>query len=123
MTLKSTVKPTKFEILITQDAQADLEQIHDFLVTHQSLKHANDILDDLSQSIKTLTTVPERCSHPRELLALGILEFRQLIHHRFRIIYRIIDRQVVIQLIADGRQDMQSLLSRRVMSLHSNHFH
>lgn len=112
-----TVKPPKFKILITKDAQADLEQIHDFLIRYQGLRYANDTLDELSQSIKTLTTLPDRGSHPRELLALGIVEFRQLIHQRFRIIYRVIDRQVVIQLIADGRQDMQSLLTRRVLAL------
>jgi len=33
-----------------------------------------------------------------------------------RLIYRHIDQQVVIYVIADGRRDMQSLLSRRVLS-------
>ena len=33
----------------------------------------------------------------------------------YRVIYRVIGKQVIIYLIADGRRDMQSLLSRRLL--------
>jgi toxin ParE1/3/4 len=118
-----TRKPAKFEILITQDAEDDLEQIHDFLAIHYDLKQANNALDEIYKAATTLATFPNRGSYPKELLALGILEFRQLVHKRFRIIYRVIGHQVSINLIADGRQDMQTLLTRRILSTHVNPFH
>jgi toxin ParE1/3/4 len=34
----------------------------------------------------------------------------------YRIICRIVERQVIIVLIADGRRDMQTLLARRLLS-------
>ena len=34
----------------------------------------------------------------------------------YRVIYRQIDQQVVIYVIADGRRDMQSLLARRLLA-------
>ena len=34
----------------------------------------------------------------------------------YRLIYRVMGRQVVIYLIVDGRRDMQSLLANRLLS-------
>lgn len=64
----------------------------------------------------SLATAPERGLIPRELAALGIQEYRQVFFKPYRVIYRQIDQQVVIYVIAEGRRDMQSLLSRRVLS-------
>ena len=33
----------------------------------------------------------------------------------YRVIYRVVDRDVAILLIADGRRDMQSLLATRLL--------
>ena len=62
-----------------------------------------------------LTALPDRGPHPKKLQALGIREFRQTFFKLYRLIYRIVGRQVLIYLIADGRRDMQSLLSRRLL--------
>ena len=62
-----------------------------------------------------LTRFPERGSYPRELLALGIKEYRQTAFKPYRVIYRVVGSQVVIHLIVDGRRDMQSVLARRLL--------
>ena len=49
------------------------------------------------------------------MLALGIKEYRQTIFKPYRVIYRVTERQVIIYLIADGRREMQSVLSRRLL--------
>lgn len=116
-------KISPFEIIITHDAEADLELIHDFLATHVDLKHANTTLDEISKAVSTLSTFPDRGSYPKELIELGIREFRQLISKRYRIIYRVLGNQVVINVIADGRQDMQALLARRVLIAYTNGLH
>lgn len=74
------------------------------------------MLDKLLEATESLSAFPARGSHPQELLALGIREYRQTFFKPYRIIYRVIGKQVVIYLIADGRRDMQSLLSRRLLS-------
>lgn len=114
-----TTKPVKFDIIITNDAEDDLEHIYEFLIEHADPQFANQTLDELERAIKTLDTFPNRGSYPKELVDLGIVEFRQLIYQRYRVIYRVIGQLVSIQLIADGRQDMQTLLTRRVMRVHS----
>lgn len=57
---------------------------------------------------------PERGSRPKELLALGIREYRQVFFKPYRAIYRVIGRRVYVYLVADGRRDMQTLLARRL---------
>ena len=51
----------------------------------------------------------------QELRLLGIKEYPQAFFKPYRIIYRVIDEQVVVYVIADGRRDMQTLLSRRLL--------
>jgi len=68
---------------------------------------------------------PERGSYPKELVGLGIKEYRQtglgIKEYRqtfikpYRVIYRVANSQVIIYLIADGRRDMQSVLARRLL--------
>lgn len=47
--------------------------------------------------------------------SVGIQEYRQLFFKPYQLIYRVLNQQVVIYLISDGRRDMQSLLARRLL--------
>lgn len=105
----------RYEVLLTEDAERDLEGIFDYIAEHDSFASANYVLDQVEESIESLKSFPERGSHPQELLALGIREYRQVFFKPYRLIYRTIDTRVVIYLIADGRRDMQSLLARRLL--------
>ena len=55
-----------------------------------------------------------RGTYPNELMAVGIREYREIYFKPYRIIYRMIEQQVYIMVIADGRRDMQTLLQRRL---------
>ena len=65
--------------------------------------------------VEGLAHFPERGSYPKELVALGIKEYRQTAFKPYRVIYRIVGDQVVIYLIVDGRRDMPSVLARRLL--------
>ena len=107
--------PVKFEVLLTAGAEQDLEAIHDYIAEFDSVANANHVLDRLMDVVEGLSTFPERGRYPKELLALGIKEYRQTSFKPYRVIYRIVGTQVIIFLIADGRRDMQSLLARRLL--------
>ncbi|RPH51397.1 MAG: type II toxin-antitoxin system RelE/ParE family toxin [Desulfobacteraceae bacterium] len=62
-----------------------------------------------------LSVSPGWGANPKELLALGLREYREIFFKPYRIIYRVMDKKVYILLIADGRRDMQSLLQRRLL--------
>jgi len=105
----------RHEVLITEGAERDLEEIYSYIAEAGSQHNAGHVLSRLFEIAESLATYPERGSHPSELLALGIREYRQVFFKPYRIIYRIIGKQVFIYVIADGRRDMQSLLSRRLL--------
>ena len=107
--------PAKFEVLLTEGAEQDLEAIHDYISEFDCVANANFVLDELMAVVESLSTFPERGSYPKELIGLGIKEYRQTIFKPYRVIYRITGSQVIIYLIADGRRDMQSLLARRLL--------
>jgi toxin ParE1/3/4 len=78
--------------------------------------NANHVLDELTDVVESLSKFPERGRYPKELVGLGIKEYRQTFFKPYRAIYRVTGSQVIIYLIADGRRDMQSVLARRLLA-------
>jgi toxin ParE1/3/4 len=105
----------RYEVLLTEGAERDLASICDYIAAFDSPAAADHVLDRLLKVTETLEIFPERGSHPRELLALGIREYRQTFFKPYRIIYRVIGECVYVYLIVDGRRDMQSVLARRLL--------
>ena len=108
-------KSAKFEVLLTQDAEQDLEAIYDYICEFDCIASANYVLDALMGVVENLSRLQERGSHPKELVGLGIKEYRQTFFKPYRVIYRVADTKVIIYLIADGRRDMQTVLARRLL--------
>jgi len=105
----------RFEVLLTEGAGSDLEELYDYIAEHDAPSKADYVLDRIEKVMETLATFPERGSYPKELLALGIREYRQTFFKPYRVIYRVIDERAYVYLIVDGRRDMQALLQRRLL--------
>lgn len=103
------------EVLLTEDAERDLEDLYSYIAEFDSPKNADYVLDRLLEVTESLATSPERGSLPKELRSLGIREYRQAFFKPYRVIYRVIGKQVIIYVIADGRRDTQNLLARRLL--------
>ena len=104
-----------FAVLLTNDAARDLDDLYDYIASHDTPQKADYVLDQIEKAFSTLSEFPERGAYPKELLALGIREYREVFFKPYRIIYRIMDKNVYVLLIADGRRDMQSLLQLRLL--------
>ena len=104
-----------FAVLLTNDAARDLDDLYDYIAAHDTPQKADYVLEQLEKAFSTLSEFPERGAYPKELLALGIREYREVFFKPYRIIYRIMDKNVYVLLIADGRRDMQSLLQLRLL--------
>ena len=105
----------RYDVLITQGAERDLEEIYDHIAESDSPEKADYVLRRLLEVVEQLAAFPDRGPHPKELQALGIREYRQTYFKPYRLIYRIVGKRVLIYLIVDGRRDMQALLSRRLL--------
>lgn len=104
-----------FVVRLTQGAERDLEALYDYLAEHRSVEEADALLDAILKKVESLERFPERGAGPKELAELGIRAFRQILHRPYRLVYQVLGRTVFVTLIADGRRDMQALLSRRLL--------
>ena len=104
-----------FAVLLTNDAARDLNDLYDYIAAHDTPQKANYVLEQIEKAFSMLSEFPERGAYPKELLALGIREYREVFFKPYRIIYRVMDKSVYVLLIADGRRDMQSLLQLRLL--------
>ena len=104
-----------FAVFLTTDSARDLNELYDYIAVHDSSRKADYVLEQIEKTFSTLSEFPERGVYPKELLKLGIREYREIFFKPYRIIYRVMDKNVYVLLVADGRRDMQSLLQRRLL--------
>lgn len=104
-----------FDVLLSSDAERDIEDIYRYVARADAPAKADRLLDALQAACVALSDLPDRGNVPKELASLGIADFREIHHPPYRIIYRIMGRQVVIYCVLDGRRDMQALLQRRLI--------
>ena len=107
----------RYEVLLTRGAEQDLEAIHDYIAEFDCIASADAVLDQLIEVVEALAQFSERGSYPKELLALGIKEYRQSLFKPYRVIYRVVGARVIISLIVDGRRDRVEALSGRVEAI------
>ena len=104
-----------FAVLLTNDAARDLNELYDYIAVHDSPRKADYVLEQIETTFSTLSEFPERGVYPKELLKLGIREYREVFFKPYRIIYRVMDKNVYVLLIVDGCRDLHSLLQRRLL--------
>ncbi|MBS3963252.1 MAG: type II toxin-antitoxin system RelE/ParE family toxin [Methylomonas sp.] len=92
-------RPSRYEVVLTQGAEQDLESIYDYIAEFDSMANANAVLDGLVAIVEGLAKLQERGSYPRELVGLGIKEYRQTVFKPYRVMYRVAGNQVIIYLI------------------------
>jgi len=106
-----------FQVFLTDDAAYDLEDLYDYIESHDAPEKADYVLDKIEEAFLSLSDNPERGAYPNELLAVGLREYREIYFKPYRIIYRIIAQRVYVMVSADGRRDMQTLLQRRLFQV------
>ena len=106
----------KYSVLVTEDAQRDLDDLHAYIASQDGIARADAVLDALGATLAKLAKSPNRGEYPSELLALGIRQFRQVHYKTYRALYQVTGSAVHVLVVADGRRDMQALLQRRLLA-------
>jgi toxin ParE1/3/4 len=104
-----------FQVFLTDDASRDVEELYDYIASRDITGKAEYVLDQIEKAFSSLSENPERGAYPRELLALGLREYREFFFKPYRIIYRVMANNAYVMVVADGRRDMQTLLLRRLL--------
>jgi len=105
----------RYEVILTKHALLDLEDIAYYIALHDRQEKAEQVAQRIEKALSSLVTLPNRGNHPRELLAMGNRSFREVHYKPYRIVYRVLDREVLVLIITDGRRDMRALLARRLL--------
>lgn len=102
----------RYEVRYLVSAKNDLYELLRFLADKESPARARHVLNRIRQLCDGLAS-----GHvPPELEEMGSRKFLELHYKPYRIIYQVAGALVYIHLVCDGRRDMQSLLSRRLLS-------
>ena len=104
-----------FTVFLTNDAERDLEEVADYIALQDGPTRSAEVLARIESAILGLEQNPLRGVPVRELLALGVSEFREVFFKPYRVIYRVAQKDVYVHLVADGRRDMTALLQRRLL--------
>jgi toxin ParE1/3/4 len=104
-----------FAVFLTADAVRDLEELYHYIALHDAPGKADQVLTKIEKTFSSLSESPERGAYPKELLTLGIRDYREIFFKPYRVIYRVTGDNVYVLLIVDGRRDMQALLQRRLL--------
>ena len=89
-----------FKVFITQNAQDDLRHIYSY-IAEDSISDAKIFVSELEEKTNTLSTLPERASYIPENVFFGT-DYRQLIHGKYRVIYRIDGKNVFVLRVIHG---------------------
>jgi toxin ParE1/3/4 len=105
----------KFEVIISEDAEKDLDAIYDFIALADGVEQAARIQDKLMDEILALEKLPARGKCPPEMLGLGIIDYREIQCPPWRIFYSINQDRVGVAAVLDGRRNMSVLLQQRLL--------
>ena len=89
-----------FKVFITENAQEGLRHIFSY-IAEDSISNAKIFVTELEEKINTLATLPERASYIPENVFFGT-DYRQLIHGKYRVIYRIGRNNVFVLRVIHG---------------------
>lgn len=104
----------RFEIEFGDGALSDLDEIASFMTEVRGRDEAAALVTALLDRAQTLGTFPRRGAVPKEMPELDEVDFRQIVHKQYRIIYLVTGSTVRVAMIADGRRDMPALLRERL---------
>lgn len=107
----------RFDVVITDAAEADLEAIYDWIAVNHSAGLAKEWLDKLVTAVESLDRFPSRGSLvPEAASAVGDTDVRQLSIAPYRVIYEPSDGRVAILMVVDARRDIEQMLRRRLLA-------
>jgi len=105
----------KYDVIFDQDAEEDLFDIYTYVAMNDSVERADRLLRALRQTCQTVRRPPLRGNIPTELFQIGVVEFRELHHKPYRVIYSLESTTVYVHCVLDGRRDIQTILQERLL--------
>jgi toxin ParE1/3/4 len=104
-----------FEIFLAIDAERDIIDIYEYIYYNDTPEKADYVYRKLKEKINNLSTHPERGHPPKEFEKIGIKEYLEIYFKPYRIIYQIVNKEISVHCVLDGRRDLEDLLHKRLL--------
>ena len=105
----------EYFVNMTQSAEDDLDEIIMFIAQNNP-QMALKIMEKIKAKVNALDHFPYRDSYVPELLAKNIKDYRQIIEHPWKIIYRIDKNIVNVLTIVDSRRNLKDILIKKLLT-------
>lgn len=105
----------KYKVNLISAAESDLLEIYKYVFTNDSEEKADYLYEKLYTTCKRLENYAHRGHIPPELKEFGVDDFLEIHFKPYRIIYRIVKKEVFVYSILDGRRNIQKLLHERLL--------
>ena len=105
----------KYRVFILKDAEQDILELYEYVALNDALSKAKKLIEKLEEKCKSLSEYANRGHIPPELDRVSIYNYLEIHYKPYRIIYQIIDKNVFIHCILDGRRDLTELLHERLL--------
>jgi len=105
----------KYNVYIISDAEEDIFSIYKYVAINDSVQKADTLLENIEEKISNLSDMANRGHTPPELERIGIYEYREIHYKPYRIIYQIIESDVYVHCVLDGRRELEDLLQERLL--------
>jgi len=104
-----------YNVYIIADAEEDIFSINKYVAINDSVQKAETLLGNIEEKISNLSELANGGHIPPELERIGIYEYREIHFKPYRIIYQIIESDVYVHCVLDGRRDLEDLLQERLL--------
>jgi toxin ParE1/3/4 len=105
----------KYGVYIISDAEEDIINLYNYIAISDSVDKAEQLLHKIQYTCSSLAELPNRGHIPPELERIGVIEYREIHFKPYRIIYQVVESNVYIHCILDGRKELQELLEKRII--------
>ncbi|MBN1274189.1 MAG: type II toxin-antitoxin system RelE/ParE family toxin [Candidatus Aminicenantes bacterium] len=105
----------KFSVYIISDAKEDILGIYHYVSMNDSAGSAEHLLNKIEEKSMSLRKYPHRDHVPPELERIDVYNYREIHFKPYRIIYELIESNVFVHCVLDGRRSLQELLEMRLL--------
>ena len=105
----------QLKVILSPDSLDDLFEIYKYVFFNDSKSAAITLTEKLQSKCFELEHFAERVHKIPELNDFNIQEFLEVNFGHYRIIDRIVNKEVHIQFVLDGRRDIKKILEERLL--------
>ena len=109
------MKPMKYNVFFTTDAEADLSDIYAYIKLSDSISSAKYVIQSIRDKSSKLKDFPGRGHKLPEFVKIRNYDNREIHFKPYRIIYEVDNSDVFVNCVLDSRRDLQEVLERRLL--------